>query len=77
MPRTVSIAAQLPAAAARLYRMYLDPKQHAAFTGAPVKIAARAGAGFEAFGGALTGTILQVVSKYYWNPWPAYLTRSQ
>jgi uncharacterized protein YndB with AHSA1/START domain len=41
--------------------MYLDPKQHAAFTGAPVKIAARAGAAFEAFGGALTGTILQVV----------------
>jgi activator of HSP90 ATPase len=41
--------------------MYLDPKQHAAFTGAPVRIAARAGAAFEAFGGALTGTILQVI----------------
>jgi uncharacterized protein YndB with AHSA1/START domain len=41
--------------------MYLDPKQHAAFTGAPVTIAARAGARFEAFGGSLSGTILQVV----------------
>jgi uncharacterized protein YndB with AHSA1/START domain len=41
--------------------MYLDPKQHAAMTGAPVKIAAKAGAKFEAFGGALTGTVLQVV----------------
>ncbi len=61
MPRTVTMAVHLPCSAARLYRMYLDPKQHAAFTGAPVKIAARAGAVFEAFGGALTGTILQVV----------------
>jgi len=41
MPRNVTMAVHLPASAARLYRMYLDPKQHAAFTGAPVKIAAR------------------------------------
>jgi activator of HSP90 ATPase len=41
--------------------MYLDPRQHAAFTGAPVKIAARVGARFEAFGGALTGRILQLI----------------
>jgi activator of HSP90 ATPase len=41
--------------------MYLDPKQHAAFTGAAVKIAARVGAKFEAFDGALSGTILQLV----------------
>lgn len=61
MPRTVTMAVHLPASPAKLYRIYLDPKLHAAFTGAPVKIAARAGAPFEAFGGALTGTILQVV----------------
>ena len=61
MPRTVTMAVHLPCSAVRLYRMYLDPKQHAAFTGSPVKIAARAGAAFEAFGGALSGTILQVV----------------
>jgi activator of HSP90 ATPase len=61
MPQTVTMAVHLPCSAARLYRMYLDPKQHAAFTGAPVKIAARAGAAFEAFGGALTGTILQLI----------------
>jgi uncharacterized protein YndB with AHSA1/START domain len=41
--------------------MYLDPHEHAAFTGAPVKVAARVGARFEAFGGALSGTILQLV----------------
>jgi uncharacterized protein YndB with AHSA1/START domain len=61
MPRTVTLAAAWPRSPARLYSMYLSPREHAAFTGAPVKIAARAGARFEAFGGALTGTILQVV----------------
>jgi activator of HSP90 ATPase len=61
MPRTITMAVQLPCPASGLYRMYLDPKQHAAFTGAPVRIAARTGAAFEAFGGALTGTILQLI----------------
>ena len=61
MPRTITVAAVLPRLPARLYAMYLDRRAHAAFTGAPVKIAPRAGAHFEAFGGALTGTILQVV----------------
>jgi activator of HSP90 ATPase len=41
--------------------MYLDPKEHAAFTGSPVKIAARVGADFRAFGGALSGRVLQVI----------------
>ena len=61
MPRNVTLAALLPKAHSRLYSMYLDPKQHAAFTGAPVKIAARVGATFAAFGRALSGTILQLV----------------
>jgi uncharacterized protein YndB with AHSA1/START domain len=55
------MAVHLPASPAKLYRMYLDPRLHAAFTGAPVTIAARSGAPFEAFGGALTGTILQAI----------------
>jgi len=60
MPRTITMAVDLPASPARLYRMYLTPALHAAFTGAPVKIAARAGAAFQAFGGALSGKILQL-----------------
>jgi uncharacterized protein YndB with AHSA1/START domain len=63
MPRSVTMAVDLPASPARLYRMYLNPSEHAAFTGAPVKIAARAGARFVAFNGALSGTILQVVAN--------------
>ncbi len=61
MPRTVTMAVHLPGSPARLYRMYLDPKQHGAFTGSPVSIAARVGAPFKAFGGALSGKILHLV----------------
>jgi uncharacterized protein YndB with AHSA1/START domain len=43
--------------------MYLDPIEHAAFTGSPVTIAAQSGATFRAFNDVLTGTILQVVPK--------------
>jgi activator of HSP90 ATPase len=50
----------LPAPAEVLWRMYLDPAEHAAFTGAPVTIAAEPGAPFSAFGGVLSGTILAV-----------------
>jgi len=63
MARTIQLAVDLPAAPGRLYDMYLDSAEHAAFTGAPVTIAPRAGAEFRAFDGVLTGTILQVVPK--------------
>jgi uncharacterized protein YndB with AHSA1/START domain len=61
MSTTLSLAMDLPASPARLYRMYLDPKLHAAFTGAPVAIAPRVGATFRAFDGALSGTLLALV----------------
>ncbi|HYA59322.1 MAG TPA: SRPBCC domain-containing protein [Burkholderiaceae bacterium] len=63
MPRTVTLAVALPRPPARLYSMYLNAREHAAITGSPVTIAARPGAPFKAFGGALSGTILQVVPK--------------
>jgi len=62
-PRTLQIATVLPAPPGKLFEMYLDPKIHEAITGAPVTIAAKSGAQFEAFDGALTGTILQVKPK--------------
>lgn len=51
----------LPAAAEKLFEMYLDPQEHGAFTGAPVIVGSAAGAEFQAFGGVLTGQILAVV----------------
>jgi uncharacterized protein YndB with AHSA1/START domain len=63
MPKNVVIAVALPAPPDRLFDMYLDPRQHAAFTGATVAIEARAGAPFQAFGGVLSGTVLHVEPK--------------
>jgi activator of HSP90 ATPase len=56
MPRNVILAASLSATADRLFDMYLDPKAHAAFTGAPVTT-------FRAFDGMLSGTMLHVDPK--------------
>ena len=53
----------LPAPAATLFDMYMDPEVHAAFTGAPAKFSCEPGSPFEAFGGLLVGTILQVVKS--------------
>jgi uncharacterized protein YndB with AHSA1/START domain len=63
MPRTIQFAVSLPASPDRLFDMYLDPVEHAAFTGSPVTISAQAGAQFRAFNNALMGTILQVDAK--------------
>lgn len=52
----------LPAAAQRLFEMYLDPAEHAAFTGMPVVIGPESGAEFRAFDGQLTGSILAVAA---------------
>jgi uncharacterized protein YndB with AHSA1/START domain len=130
MPRTIILAASLPAPPERLYEMYVDSKLHAAFTGLAVEIEPRPGGSFRAFNGAIWGNILEMVpnrlivqrwrsknfpqeaidstlvlsfwpegaagrielvhanvpeedfagvsegwSKFYWNPWRAYLER--
>ena len=63
LSKTIQLAASLPAPPDRLFDMYLDPAVHAAFTGAPVTISNISGAPFSAFGGVLSGTVLQVVPK--------------
>lgn len=63
MTRTILLATTLPAPPERLFDMYLDPREHAAFTGSPVEISAVPGAPFHAFDGVITGAILQVVPK--------------
>jgi activator of HSP90 ATPase len=63
MAKNLLVAASLPARPDRLFDMYLDPGEHAAFTGFPVKIAPRPGAPFCAFDGQIWGTILHVEPK--------------
>ena len=61
MSQLIQQSVVLPAPAARLFQMYLDPAEHAAITGKPVTIGREPGSEFAAFDGALTGGILQVV----------------
>lgn len=64
MIRTVQHSVLLPAAPDRLYRQYLDPVAHAAFTGGgEVQIAAKVGAEFVGFGGRITGCILALTAE--------------
>jgi activator of HSP90 ATPase len=63
MPRTILLAASLPASPDCLFDMYLDPKAHAAFTGFPVKIGANAGAEFSAYDGKIWGKIIHTEPK--------------
>ena len=63
MPRTLTLAAELPATPERLFDMYLDPKLHAAFTGTEVEIDAEPGSAFHAFDGALEGSMLYTQPK--------------
>lgn len=51
----------LPASAERLFEMYLDPSTHQEITGASVDIGDERGSNFQAFDGALTGAVLEVV----------------
>jgi activator of HSP90 ATPase len=53
----------LPAAADRLFDMYLDPSQHEAFSGSPVTVSAQPSSPFNAFGGQLSGRMLYTVPK--------------
>jgi activator of HSP90 ATPase len=61
MRSTIYKTVVLPSSPAELYAMYMDAEIHAAFTGAPARISEEPGSPFEAFGGLLTGTMLQVV----------------
>ena len=63
MPQQIIQAVSLSASPDRLFDTYLNPAAHAAVTGAAVTIAARPGAPFQAFNGALSGTILHVELK--------------
>ena len=63
MPKTIQQIVTLPGSAAQLFEMYLDPKIHGAFTGAPVTISSTPGSEFRAFNGALSGRMLYTVPK--------------
>ena len=63
MPRNITMAASLPASPDKLFDMYLDAAEHAAFTGLPVTLEPHAGGVFRAFDGMLSGKILHIDPK--------------
>src|SRR5579862_8788556 len=58
MLKTIEHSVRFAASARELYGIYMDPGCHAAVTGAPVKISAKANSKFAAFDGMLTGVTL-------------------
>ncbi len=63
MSTVISQSVLLPAPPARLYRMYLDPKQHAAIIDASARIVPRAGGKFSVWDGDIHGVFLQLVPR--------------
>jgi len=63
MPRIIQQTVTLPAAADRLFEMYLAAKIHEAITGAPVTIGPEEGLEFRAFDGMIVGRMLYIVPK--------------
>lgn len=61
MSKTIQQTVTLSAPSDRLYSMYLDPRAHGGFTGNQVTIAENPGSPFSAFGGMLSGQILQLI----------------
>lgn len=61
MRNVITQSVLLPASAAALFDMYLDPRAHEAITGFPVTIGSVGGSDFKAFGGVLSGTVLGVI----------------
>ena len=61
MTRPIVQTIKFNASAKELYEIYLDPKRHAAFTGAVVKISPRPGSPFKAFDGMLEGSTISTI----------------
>jgi activator of HSP90 ATPase len=63
MTRTIQQSVRLGAPPGELFDTYLDSQKHSAATGGPVRISAKVGATFTAWGGQLRGRNLMIVPK--------------
>lgn len=61
VPESIRASIVLPASAARLYRAWLDAKEHSAFTGGAATITARVGGKHTAWDGYVTGKLVELV----------------
>lgn len=61
MGKDIQQNVELPASPKALFEMYVDAKQHSAFTGSEVTVSREPGSTFSAFGGALSGRMVATV----------------
>lgn len=61
MTEIIEQSVKFAATAEQLYKIYINPKHHSAFTGGPVKISAKPGSKFDAFNGMLRGATLSTI----------------
>jgi len=61
MKPPIEQSVKFPCSPEVLFEMYMDSAKHSASTGAPAKIARRAGGSFKAFDGALSGRNLLII----------------
>ena len=61
MSPVIEQSATFESTPAELYELFMDSAKHTAATGAPAKISHKIGGKWTAFGGALTGTNLELV----------------
>ena len=61
MGKDLQQSVELPASPEALFEMYVDAKQHSAFTGSEVTVSREPGSSFSAFAGALSGRMVATV----------------
>src|SRR5712692_832388 len=75
--RTITQEVFLNALPHEVFEAFMDPKQHAEFTGAPAEIERKRGGRLSAYGGHLSGTTLEIdqdrriVQDWRGDKWPA------
>ncbi len=70
MTKAIQQSVKLGLPPAKLYRIFLDSKKHAAVTGAPARLSSKVGGSFTAYGGQLRGkNLLLVPGKMIVQAW--------
>lgn len=81
--KTITQTVFLPATPGQVYDAFVNPRVHAAFTGAPATGVARVGAAFTAWDGYISGVYLEldknrrIVQEWSTTEWPEGATPSR
>jgi len=77
LSKTIRQIATFKASPHEVYETLMDSRKHSKFTGAPAKVSRKVGGEFSAFGGSLSGKIIElvadkkIVQEWRADDWPA------